>query len=79
MAKNPFPLSIDLSHRLAADADRADRAGEPGRAATVRQMAAYTGIHVRDLARELGLEACVKDYPSAGEVMALVVADETAS
>ena len=78
MTTNPFPLRIDLSNRLAADADRADRAGERGHAAVLRQMAAYTGIHVRDHARDLGLHACAKDYASAREVMELVVAAETA-
>ncbi len=77
MTKNPFPLSITLSKRLDADADRADLAGEHGHAQALRQMAAYKGIHVRDHARDLGLHACAKDYTSAREVMELVVAFET--
>ena len=51
---------------------------EHGHAETLRQMAAYTGIHVRDHARDLGLHACAKAYASAREVMELVVAAETA-
>lgn len=70
-------IPIDLRNRLDADADRAAANGDRACAAILRQLAAYDGNDAAQFARDLHAEACTVRYPSAKELMTLVVMAET--